>query len=111
MVHTNKYNRFATRKMSEKYKILDQKAPYFVTFTVVQWIDLFTRNEYRDILIESLKFCQENKGLVIYSYCIMTNHVHMIISSTQGLKLESIIRDFRGFTSKELRKEIESNPL
>lgn len=97
--------------MSEKYKIFDQKTPYFVTFTVVQWIDLFTRNEYRDIIIESLQFCQEKKGLVIYSYCIMTNHIHMIISSNGNSRIEDVIRDFRGFTSKELRKEIESNPF
>lgn len=97
--------------MSEKYKIFDQRAACFVTFTVVQWIDLFTRNEYRNIIIESLRFCQENKGLVIYSYCIMTNHIHMIISSDSDIKIENIIRDFRGFTSKELRKEIESSPL
>lgn len=97
--------------MSEKYKIFDQKTPYFVTFTIVQWIDLFTRNEYKDIIIKSLKFCQKEKGLVIYSYCIMTNHIHMIIGSKDDSKLENIIRDFRGFTSKELRKEVESNPL
>lgn len=97
--------------MSEKYKIYDQRSPYFVTFTIVQWIDLFTRNEYRNIIIESLKFCQEKKGLVIYSFCIMTNHIHMIISSNGNSRIEDIIRDFRGFTSRELRKMIESNPL
>lgn len=97
--------------MSEKYKIFDQRTAYFITFTVVQWIDLFTRNEYKNIIIESLRFCQEKKGLVIYSYHIMTNHIHMVISSNGDSRIEDIIRDFRGFTSKELRKKIESNPL
>lgn len=96
--------------MSEKYKILDQGKIYYVTFTVVQWVDLFTRNEYRKIIIESLKYCQQEKGLVIYAYCIMTNHIHMIISSEWGVKLENIIRDFRGFTSKKLKKELIINP-
>jgi len=95
--------------MSEKYKISTEGNLYFVTFTVVQWIDLFTRNEYRNIIIESLKFCQKEKGLVIYAYCIMTNHMHMIISSKRGVKLENIIRDFRGFTSKKLKKELTLN--
>lgn len=96
--------------MSEKYKIFDQRTPYFVTFIIVHWIDLFTRNEYRNIIIESLQFCQEKKGLVIYSYCIMTNHIHMIISSNADSGIEDIIRDFPDFTSKKLKKEVESNP-
>ena len=57
------------------YKITDQGAMYFVSFAVVGWIDIFSRKEYRDIIIESLKYCQEHKGLVIYAWCIMSNHV------------------------------------
>lgn len=97
--------------MSEKFKIHDQTYPYFVTFTVVKWIDVFTRNCYRDIIIDSLKFCQNNKGLTIYSYCIMTNHLHLIIGTKNGFRLENTVRDFRGFTSKKLKEEIELNPL
>jgi len=93
--------------MSEKYKIYSAEAPYFMTFTIVHWVDLFTRPEYRNIVTESLKYCQKNKGLIIYTYCIMTNHIHMIAASESGKKLENIIRDFRGYTSKKLRKEIE----
>ena len=31
---------------------------YYVSFTVVGWVDVFTRSKYRDILIESLQHCQ-----------------------------------------------------
>lgn len=96
--------------MSEKFKIADSSFPHFVTFTVVQWIDLFTRNEYRKIIIESLKYCQQQKGLEIFAWCIMTNHLHMIIRSKERASLPNIIRDFRGYTSKRLKSEIESNP-
>lgn len=71
--------------MSEKYKIFDDQLPYFITFTIVRWIDLFTRNEYRKIILDSLKYCQKNKGLIIYSYCIMTNHLHLIVKSSGHL--------------------------
>jgi len=43
--------------MSRKYKFNDQDQLYFVTFAVVNWIDLFIRNEYRDIMLESWKHC------------------------------------------------------
>ncbi len=55
------------------YKITDQGAMHFVSFAVVGWVDVFTRKEYRDVIIESLKYCQEKKGLVIYAWCIMSS--------------------------------------
>ncbi|NBC03262.1 MAG: transposase [Bacteroidetes bacterium] len=96
--------------MSEKFKIFDDSLPHFVTFTVVKWIDLFTRNEYRKVIIDNLKYCQKNKELVLYAYCIMTNHIHLILSSRDETKLGNTIRDFRGFTSKTLLNAIENNP-
>jgi len=85
--------------MSQKYKIYDQDRPYFITSTVIHWIDLFTRNEYRNVLIKSLEYCRENKGLLLYGYCIMTNHMHLIVGSKKN-KIEDIIRDFKSFTSR-----------
>jgi putative transposase len=60
--------------MGRKYAIRDQEALHFVTFTVVNWVDLFIRDEYKYILIESLRYCQKNKGLKIHAWCIMTSH-------------------------------------
>lgn len=49
------------------YAIRDQEGIHFITFAVVQWVDVFTRKEYSDIIIESLRYCQENKGLKIHT--------------------------------------------
>jgi hypothetical protein len=49
--------------MSTKYKFRNQEQLYFISFAVVGWIDLFIRNEYKDIMLESWKHCQEHKGL------------------------------------------------
>lgn len=96
--------------MSNKYKFYNPKGIYFVTFSVVKWIDVFTRNLYKDILLDSLTFCQKNKGLRIFAYVIMTNHVHLIISSKEGFYLENIMRDLKKFTSAEIIKAIKTNP-
>ena len=64
--------------MSRKYKFADNNKMYFVSFAVINWIDLFIRNEYKDILINSLRFCQKEKELELYGWCIMTSHVHLI---------------------------------
>jgi putative transposase len=95
--------------MSSKYKFKDQDKLYFVSFAVVNWIDLFIRNEYKDILLESWKYCQANKGMELYAWCIMSSHVHLIIGS-HGDKLENIMRDMKRHTSEELKKAIQIHP-
>ena len=94
--------------MSRKYKFHDQGLPYFVSFATVQWIDLFTRPTYTEILLDSLRFCQTHKGLRIYAWCIMTNHVHLVIGTNKN-PMPDILRDFKSFTSNQLRKAIEEN--
>ena len=97
--------------MSRVVKIKDPAGIYFVTFTVIHWIDLFTRREYRDILIDSLKYCQEKKGLLVHAFVIMSNHIHLIVSRKEdGEPLSGIIRDFKKFTSRELIKAIQTVP-
>ena len=95
--------------MSSKYKFKDQSQLYFVTFAVINWIDLFIRDEYRQIILESWKYCREHKGLELYSYCIMTSHIHMIIGSNND-HLENIMRDMKRHTSEKLRQAIKSHP-
>ena len=91
--------------MSEKYKMDNPEGIYFMTMTVVNWIDLFTRKELKHIILDALKHCQKEKGLVIYAWCIMPSHLHLIVSC-QEAPLSNIIRDFKKFTSKALIKEI-----
>lgn len=91
--------------LSQGYKIRDQRGLYYVTFQVVYWIDIFSRQIYRDIIIDSLRYCIKNKGLNVHAFVIMTNHVHAILSS-DGDELSDIIRDFKSHTSKEIVKFI-----
>ena len=95
--------------MSRKYKFNDSSNLYFVSFAVINWIDVFIREDYKHILINSFKYCQEKKDLQIYAYCIMTSHVHMIISSESN-RLENIIRDLKSNTSTQMRTAIDSIP-
>ena len=93
--------------MGRKYAIRDQSAWYYLTITTVEWVNLFTRIEYRDFLIENLKYCQKHKGLKIYGYVLMSNHLHLIVSARDS-NLSDIIRDYKTFTSKELIKKVNT---
>jgi len=83
---------------------------YFVTFSVVGWMDLFIRRAYQDFLVENIRSCQENKGLDLFCYCIMPSHVHWIASRKQG-RLSDLLRDFKSYAAKELLKMIWNNPV
>lgn len=91
------------------YKIRDQEGIHFVTFAVVEWVDVFTRKEYRDILLDSISYCQREKGLVLHSWCIMSNHVHLVVSAKER-NARDILRDFKKYTSKQLIKAIQERP-
>lgn len=97
-------------KMSRNYKFRNQNSIYFITYSTVYWIDLFTRNEYKDVIINSWKYCQREKGLEIYAWVIMSNHIHMIIGSNKN-NLEDIVRDFKSYTSTSLKRLILDNPF
>ncbi len=79
---------------------------YFLTLTVHNWYYLFDRFNRFEILLNSLIFCQKNKNLQIFNYVFMLNHIHLIVKSQDVI---GFIRDFKSFTSKEIRKNIEKN--
>ncbi|PTB90680.1 transposase [Marivirga lumbricoides] len=88
----------------------NQNALYFVTFTVVAWIDVFTRSAYKIEIVDSLNYCVKSKGLEVYAWCLMSNHIHLIISAKEGYNLSDIIRDFKKFTAKKVLNLIETEP-
>ena len=83
---------------------------YFVTLTVTDWIDVFTRRLYNDFIIENLTYCQQHKNLNIYAYVIMPNHIHMVANVTDG-SLGDVLGHFKTYTSKRLFEMIRDNPL
>ena len=96
--------------MSTKYKATTTEDAYFITITAVGWIDIFTRLNQKNIIINGLKYCQQNKGLEIYAYCIMSSHIHLMCKSTDGFVLSDVMRDFKKHTSKRIIQTIINEP-
>jgi len=95
--------------MSGGYQIRNQQSVHYLTSRIVGWVDVFTRRRYKDIVVESFEYCQQHKGLTIYSWVIMSNHIHCILASETG-KLSDTIRDFKRHTSKKILESIEQEP-
>ena len=90
-----------------RYIILDQHGLNYLTITVVDWVDVFIRKRYKDTLLESLRYCQKEKGLQVYAYVIMSSHIHLIAEANGDNPLSDILRDFKKFTAKTILHEIE----
>lgn len=74
---------------------------YFITLTVVGWVDVFSRKEYKDVLVKNLKYCQQKEGLEIFAYVIMTNHLHLVARRQYG-DLTELLGRFKSYTSKKI---------
>ncbi len=94
--------------MSRKYKFHNKQGAYFISFATVYWLDVFTRQIYFNVLEESINYCRAEKGMEVFAYCFMPNHVHLIFRS-KNEDPSGLIRDFKGFTARKLIKAIEAN--
>jgi REP element-mobilizing transposase RayT len=92
------------------YTIYNQYHTHFLTSTTVGWLDIFTYPVYRDIIINSLRYCQKEKGLVVYAYVIMSNHIHLIARAEEDSKgLSKILGDFKQFTAKSIIQQVQQS--
>ncbi len=95
--------------MSTGYQIIEQDEIHYLTFQVIKWVDIFTRKVYRDIVIDSLRFCQDHKGLEIFAFVIMSNHVNLLVRSSIG-KLSDTVKECKSFTARKILDTIQEEP-
>lgn len=93
-----------------KLNIKKSNSSYFLTLTVVDWIDVFTRENYKTAIIDGLKFCINNKALNVFAYCLMTNHLHLVVNCNEPFQLADVIRDFKRHTVKAVISKIKTEP-
>ncbi len=96
--------------MSKKYRFTDKCGVYFTTSTVVGWLDVFTRDVYREILLESIRYCQRNQGLSVHAWVLMTNHLHMICSVRENKDPALVLKNMKSFTAIKMMDAIINNP-
>ena len=95
--------------MSERYKVLDNSAPNFITLTLIDWVDLFIRPAYFKILDDALNYCIKQKGIEINAYVYMSSHIHLILKSEE-IPIGTFVTLFKKFTTTELIRAIQEIP-
>ena len=94
--------------MSERRKATSGY-PHFMTLTVVNWIDLFTRRRYCELILDSLDYCTDCKDLQLFAYVIMPSHIHLIARCPE-LKMSGLLKSFKSYTAKAIYNSITLEP-
>jgi len=90
--------------MRSRYKVIDKEGIYFVTSSTLDWIPIFNEENYIEILIEAFKFYQKTKKLKVYSYVILDNHFHLIVSAPD---LSNVMRSLKRYTASKIIAELK----
>jgi hypothetical protein len=83
--------------MSTGYRIIEHAELHFVTFQTVRGIAVFTGKVYRDIVIDDLRFCEQHKGLEIYAFVVMSNHIHRTNKTNEECEMKDLLFTFDSF--------------
>ncbi len=81
-----------------------------MTITAVRWADVFTRKNHKETIVNALRHCIRNKGLNVYAYCLMTNHLHLIANCNEPFQLKDTIRDFKRHSARKVLNQIVYEP-
>jgi putative transposase len=95
--------------MPERYRIVEEASIYFVTYTVVEWLPVFTTEAACQIVTESMNYCHEGKGLCTNGFVIMPTHMHAIFFDElfDNERLQKSLADFRKFTGRRMCEYID----
>ena len=61
----------------------------------MEWLPIFREKRYFEIIVESLKYCQDNKGLLVSGYVIMLTHFHLMALTKEGVRFQDVMRDMK----------------
>ena len=81
--------------------------PEFVTATIYEWHRLLTRTEFKQIVIDSLQFLVKEGHIILYGYCIMNTHIHLIWQVKGKWLSSNVRRDFFKYTAHQFKRKLE----
>ncbi len=87
-----------------------KEACYFLTFNVIDWVSIFIRPVYKRIIVDSLNYFVQSRRLTIYSWCLMTNHLHLLAKTEEGYGMANFEKDFKKFTTLKILEAMEGEP-
>jgi putative transposase len=71
--------------MPRRARELSDIGIYHVTFRGIGGMDIFADNQDRHKMLDRMEMAMEEDEYVLYSYCLMSNHVHLLIKANDQL--------------------------
>ncbi len=87
-----------------------KQACYFITFSTVDWVDIFIRPVYKQVVVHTLNHFIEHKGLVVYAWCLMSNHLHLLVRPEDGQAIADVEKEYKTFTTQKILEAIDTEP-
>ena len=91
--------------MRSRYTIVESEGVYFFTATIVNWLPVLIGEAACSLVLESLQFCRRNKGLRLYAYVIMENHLHLVAEAPE---LSRCMQSFKQYTARGLLQQAQT---
>jgi len=88
------------------WKLHPEFNTYFITSSITEWSKIFVDETYFSVIANNLSYCKEHKDLILHAYVIMLDHIHLIATTSKSYQMAEIMRDFKSYTSKEIRKQL-----
>ncbi|MGN6416813.1 MAG: transposase [Pseudobacter sp.] len=92
----------------KKEQKTDPQACSYITFNTVDWVDVFVRPVYKQIIIDELNCCIVSKGLIVYAWCLMSNHLHLLARNSDPGGLARIEKDFKRVTTNKILEVLDT---
>jgi hypothetical protein len=73
-----------------RYKIYNEGQPHFLTATTVEWIPLFTKPDITSLVLDSLRFLQKDRQVVLYAYVIFVCLLEKLHNAKEEHKTKSM---------------------
>ncbi len=89
-----------------RYRFSSEQRPHFLTNTVVAWLPVFSYPDYANIILDSCRFLQKERSIVILAWVIMENHLHWIAT---GPELAKRVGEFKSYTAKTILEKMKQN--
>lgn len=93
----------------KKEQKADPQACSYITFNTVDWVDVFVRPVYKQIIVDELNCCIVSKGLIVYAWCLMSNHLHLLARNSDPGGLARIERDFKKVTTNKILEALDTS--
>jgi putative transposase len=93
---------------AEEYR--GKEACYFITFQTVDWVDVFTRPVYKQVIVHTLNHFIESKGLVVYAWCLMSHHLYLLAEARPGSAMSELEKEYKSFTTSKILEAIDTEP-